>query len=114
MNTQNTYSAAETARRFTENAADATRLGAEQGLRINRQMIDAWATNTEATLKATFELQNAAIAAGRTVLEATGTGNMAYMEQWADVVRRAQQATLDAWQVNKQAAKKLGTVPATS
>src|SRR5262249_41532770 len=109
--TPNTNAVSDTARRFTENASEAARYSAEQGTRINRQVLDAWTANTEATLKATFELQNAAIAAGRAMIEATGAGNMAFIQQWADVVLQAQQTTLDAWKMSKQDAEKLGTPP---
>ena len=114
MPDQTVYNTAETARRFTENAAEVARFSAGQGAKINRQVMDAWAASTDATLQATFELQNAAIAAGRTVLEATGNGNLALFQQWADVVRQAQQATLDAWQASKEATEKMGTMPGSN
>jgi hypothetical protein len=79
---------------------------------ITRQVVDAWEMSTEATLKATFELQNAMITAGQKLIETPANGNVKFMQQWADVVHQAQKATLDAWEISKQAAEKMLMVPA--
>jgi hypothetical protein len=68
---------------------------------MNRQLANLWVAGAEANLKAAFELQNAAIAAGHSLFEATGT-NPAFYEQWTTMVRQAQQATLEAWQASKR------------
>jgi hypothetical protein len=79
---------------------------------ITRQVIDAWEMSTEATLKATFELQNAMITAGQKLIETPSNGNLKFIQQWADVVHQAQKSTFDAWEISKQAAEKMLMIPA--
>ena len=87
---------------MSERAREATRQGVEQSYTISRQVLDAWTTSTEATLKASFDLQNAAIAAGRSLLGPADNYNQALYKQWADTVGLAQKATLDALNATKR------------
>ena len=80
----------------SEQMREATCRGVEQSYALSKQILDAWATGAEATLKASFDLQNAAIAAGRTLMGPADSPNQALYTQWNDAVRLAQQATLDA------------------
>jgi hypothetical protein len=91
----------EMTRRYATEATNVARQTAERGLTFNRQLVTLWAAGAEANLKAAFELQNAAMAAGQSLFAATGT-NPAFYEQWTTMVRQAQQATLEAWQASKR------------
>ena len=84
---------------------DAARKGVEQGYAMSKQVLDVWATSTEATLKASFDLQNAVIDAGRSLMGPAGNPNQAMYQQWADSVRMAQKATLDALEATKKLTK---------
>jgi hypothetical protein len=75
---------------------EATRQGVEQASALSKQLLDTWATSMEATLKMSFDLQNAVINAGRSLIGPEGTTNQALYYQWADAVQVAQQTTLNA------------------
>ncbi len=82
---------------------DVIREGTEETWAMNRQVLKAWVAGTEATLKASIDLQNAAIASGRSLLEAATTGtNRTLFDQWAKTVLMAQKATLEALDVSKR------------
>ncbi len=94
----------EASQRTVEAATAATRQTTEQGLQVSRQVFDAWATGAEATLRATFEMQNATLAAGRSVAGANQTA----LEQLETAIRQAQVAMLQAFQANVRQARELG------
>ncbi len=71
---------------------------------LKRQLLDAWAAGVDAALKATFELQNAEIAAGLSLFKGAGDVNRVAIEQWAAVVHQAQQAMLETLHANVLAA----------
>jgi len=99
--------ATEAARQLAETTVEAVRVGLPQSGQVSRQVLDVWAAGTEATLKATFELQNAAIATGRALFGGAEHGELEAIRQMADVVQQAQRATLDAWQASLNAAARL-------
>lgn len=82
-----------------------------EGVALNRQLFEAWEANTEAMLKATFELQNTAIQAGRTFMETGFTGNQAAYTQWVEAIHQAQKAAMEAWQVTRRTADKMKDMP---
>jgi hypothetical protein len=90
-----------------EQMQDAVRRGVEQIYGLTKQQLDAWATSSEATLKASFDLQNAVISATRSLLGPTGNFNQAMYNQWADAVSTAQKATLKALDATKRLTKQL-------
>ena len=92
----------ETTRHFMQETTNIARATAEQNMHMSRQFADLWTTSVEANMKAAFELQNAAIAAGRSLIATTGTPPPTFFQQWTDMVQQAQQATLDAWKVGKR------------
>jgi hypothetical protein len=57
----------------------------------------------EATLKATFEAENAALEAGISVIQTTASTDQAALRAWVDAARQAQNAALDAFRANLQA-----------
>jgi hypothetical protein len=77
----------------------ATSAGAEAG----RKLFEVWANGVDATLKATFDVENAALEAGISVLEATGSADQALLRQWAEAARQAQAAALEAFRANLRA-----------
>ena len=89
-------------RRFVEEASTIGRQTAEYNMNMSRQLATIWTASVEANLKAAFDLQNAAVVAGRSLITATGGSNQTTLQQWADMVQQAQQATLEAWQVGKR------------
>jgi hypothetical protein len=72
---------------------------------LSRHLLDAWAAGAESALKATFELQNAEIAAGLALFTTGADGNRRAIEQWAAVVRKAQQTVLDTLHTTVRAAE---------
>jgi len=73
----------------------------------SRKMFEAWATGVEATLKATFAAENAALAAGMSLLEAASNADRTAMQQWADAARQAQDAALEAFRTNLKATQQM-------
>jgi hypothetical protein len=93
---------------MAERMREATRQGIEQSYTLNKKMLDAWTTSTEATLKASFDLQNAAIAAGKSLMEPADNYYVALYNQWADTVRVAQKATSDALNATRRLTEQFG------
>jgi len=96
------YETGEAARRLAEETTAAALQTAERSMAMSRQFVEVWVASTEATLKVAFDLQNTAIAAGRSLIEATGNSNQVVFQQWMDMVRQAQTATLSAWQASQR------------
>jgi hypothetical protein len=92
----------EATRHFVQEAATITRQATENNIQMTQQLAEIWTTSVEANMKAAFELQNAAIAASRSLMEATGSHPPTFFQQWTDMVHQAQQATLDAWKAGKR------------
>jgi urease accessory protein UreF len=82
-----------------------------EGAEMNRHLLDAWMASTEATLKATFELQNSAIQAGRSFMETGLTSNQTAYNQWVEAIQQAQKAAMEAWHVTRRAADKMKDMP---
>ena len=82
---------------------DAVRRSAD----ASRKIFEAWASGVEATLKATFDAENAALAAGMSMLEATSAADRAAMQQWADAARQAQDAAMEAFRTNLRATQQM-------
>jgi hypothetical protein len=92
----------EVTRQFVQEATTIARQTTERNIQMGQQLAEIWTTSVEANMKAAFELQNAAIAASRSLMEATGTHPPTFFQQWTDMVHQAQQATLDAWKAGKR------------
>src|SRR4051812_32178011 len=92
----------EATRHFMQETTTIARTTAEQNMHITRQFADLWTTSVEANMKAAFEMQNAAIAASRSLIEATGNPPPTFFQQWTDMVHQSQKATLDAWKAGKR------------
>ena len=93
----------EASRRTLQSAQDTmqtARTYLEESVEANRKLFNAYAQGIEATLRGSFEVQNAAFAAGMSFLEASTTSSRNVVQQWTEVTREAQQATLDAWQAS--------------
>lgn len=106
--------AAQAARRGTETAKasiEAARSYIDETNTLGRDLIDTWSTQSEAALKTAFDAQNAAIDAGLGLFDLDVKGNRQAVEQFAQLVKRTQAATLESWQTAVKAAAK-ATEPA--
>ena len=61
---------------------------------------------SEAALKTAFEAQNAAIDAGLGLFDLGVKGNRQAVEQFSEIVKRTQKATLESWQATVKMATK--------
>jgi hypothetical protein len=73
---------------------------------LGRDLLDSWSMQSEAALKAAFEAQNAAIDAGLGLFDLGVKGNRQAVEQFSELVKRTQQATLESWQATVKATAK--------
>jgi hypothetical protein len=73
----------------------------------NRKLFNACAQGVEAAIKGGFEVQNAVIAAGMSFLDASANSSRNVVQQWNEVAREAQQATLELWQAGVGAGDKM-------
>ena len=62
-----------------------------------RRLAAAWARGTDSVLEAMFEAQNAAFAAGLSVIDAAVDINLAALSDSADLWREAQRVTRAIW-----------------
>jgi hypothetical protein len=70
----------------------------------SRRVFEAWVAGTEATLRATFDAQNAALAAGLAIVDATVESQRGLVEEWRRAAEQAQQAALEAFRATVQTA----------
>ena len=68
-----------------------------------RALLTSWLEGAEATLQASFELQNASLAAGLALLDAAATSSRTIYQEWDAAARRAQSAALDAFRAQVRA-----------
>src|SRR2546425_1975946 len=92
--------AAEAAKRAAETAKAATEavrsyLANSPG--VGQRAFAAWAASTEAALKASFGMQNAAIEAGLPLSDATASGNREALQGWAEAMHQQQRGMLEAF-----------------
>jgi hypothetical protein len=72
---------------------------------VSQRAFAAWAASTEAALKASFGMQNAAIEAGVALSDATASGSREAVHKWAESMHEQQQAMLEAFRASVRAAK---------
>jgi hypothetical protein len=110
--------AASEAMRATSEASRRTLQGAQDVMRTtsaylaesteaNRKLFQACAQGVEAAIRGGFEVQNAVFAAGQSVLDASSNSSRDVVQQWTEIAREAQQATLDLWQAGVGAGDKM-------
>jgi hypothetical protein len=93
--TESTRATIETARTYLDDASQ-----------FGRELLGTWSTQSEATLRAAFDAQNAAIDAGLGLFDLGVKGNRQAVEQFSAIVKRTQQAALESWQTAAKAAAK--------
>ena len=103
---------AEAAKRATETARAATEavrtyLASSPG--VSQRAFAAWAASTEAALKASFGMQNAAIEAGLALSDATASGSREALQQWAKAMHDQQRTMLEAFHTSVRAAQVPGS-----
>jgi hypothetical protein len=107
--TEATRIAAQAARNGTETAKasiEAARSYADDSNALSRDLLSTWSIQSESVLKTAFDAQNAAMNAGLGLFDLGVKGNRQAVEQFSELVKRTQKATLESWQTTvKMAAK---------
>ena len=99
--TEATRIAAQAARNGTETAKasiEAARSFADDSNAFGRDLLGTWSTQSESVLKTAFDAQNAGIDAGLGLFDLGLKGNREAVEQFSEIVKRTQKATLESWQ----------------
>ena len=107
--TEATRIAAQAARNGTETAKasiEAARSYADDSNALSRDLLGTWSIQSEAVLKTAFDAQNAAIDAGLGLFDLGVKGNRQAVEQFSELVKRTQKATLESWQTTVKATAK--------
>ena len=97
---------AEAARRATETAraaSEAVRTYLATSPGVSQRAFAAWAASTEAALKASFGMQNAAIEAGLALSDATASGSREALQKWAQAMHDQQRVMLEAFHASVRA-----------
>jgi hypothetical protein len=100
----------EASRRTLQGAQDVmrtTRAYLAESTEANRKLFQAYAEGVEAALKGGFEVQHAMFAAGQSVFDAGTKSSRDVLQQWTEIAREAQQATLELWQAGVGAGDKM-------
>ena len=101
--------ATQAARTNTETAKasiEAARSYLDEANTLGRDLLGTWSAQSEAILKTAFNAQNAAIDAGLGLFDLSVKSNKQAVAQFAELVKRTQQATLDSWQSTVKASAK--------
>jgi hypothetical protein len=101
--------AAQAARTNTENAKasfEAARSYLDETTSLGRDFLSTWSTQSEAVLRTAFGAQNAAIEAGLSLFDLSVKSNKQAVSQFAELLKRTQQATLETWQSTIKATAK--------
>jgi hypothetical protein len=99
--TEATRIAAQAARNGTETAKasiEAARSFADDSNAFGRDLLGTWSIQSESVLKTAFDAQNAAMDAGLGLFDLGVKGNRQAVEQFSEIVKRTQKATLESWQ----------------
>lgn len=99
----------EASRRSLTSAQEATRFSRdlfEQSTEAGRKLFAAYTQGLTAGLKAAFDVQNASLTAGVSLLEMASTSNRELARQLTETTHQMQKATLDSWQASLHAADK--------
>jgi hypothetical protein len=105
-----TRATAEASRRTMQSTQEAVRVSrdfAEQSALASRKLFAAYTMGLTAGLKATYEVQNAAYAAGLSWFETAAATDRELFRQMLDVVRQSEQVSLDLWQAGIHATEKV-------
>src|SRR6266851_137225 len=62
-----------------------------------RRWFAAWVTGAEDTLRVTFDVQNAALKADVSIMDAAAVGQRGFLDAWRRAAEQAQQSTLEAF-----------------
>ena len=104
------HATSEASRRTLESAQGVmrtTQAYLQESTEANRKLFNAYAQGVEAAIKGGFEVQNAVLAAGLSFLDASANSSRNVVQQWTEIAREAQQATLEAWQAGVGAGDKM-------
>ena len=101
--------ASQAARRGTETAKESIEVARsyfDETSDLGKGLYSTWVSQSEATLKAAFAAQDAAIEAGLSLFDVSVKSNRQAAEQLSALVQRSQQAMLEGWQTTVKAAEK--------
>lgn len=101
--------AAQAARQGTETAKASIKAASsyiDESSTLGRDLLNTWSTQNEAALKAAFDAQTAAIDAGLGLFDLGTKGNRQAVEQFSELVKQTQRATLESWHATVEAAVK--------
>jgi hypothetical protein len=107
--TEATRIAAQAARNGTETAKasiEAARSYADDSNALSRDLLSTWTIQSESVLKTAFDAQNAAMDAGLSLFDMGVKGNRQAVEQFSELFKRTQKATLESWQTTVKMATK--------
>jgi hypothetical protein len=99
--------AAQAARQGTETARASIKAASsffDESNSLGRELLETWSTQSEAAVKAAFDAQRAAIDAGLAMFDLGVKGNRQAAEQFSELVKRTQQATMESWHATVKAA----------
>ncbi len=108
--TEATRIAAQAARNGTETAKasiEAARSYADDSSALSRDLLNTWSVQSESVLKTAFDAQNAAIEAGLGLFDLGVKGNRQAVDQFSEIVKRTQKATLESWQTTVKMAARM-------
>ncbi len=100
----------EASRRTLESTREAVRASRDfldQSTSISQKLFTAYTTGVTASLKAAFEVQNAALTAGLSLFESAAASDREMLRQMMETLRQSEQAALDVWQAGVRAADKM-------
>jgi hypothetical protein len=107
--TEAARTAAEASRRTIEGmqaAAQAGRTYLDESAEMSRKLFAAYIGSVEAAMKAAFEVQNTAFAAGTTIAESAAGSGRTMGQQWAAVAYETQRVALEAFQTGVKTVEK--------
>jgi hypothetical protein len=93
----------------TQEAVRASRYFLEESTGVSHKLFTAYTAGVTASLKAAFELQNAALGAGLSLFESAAASDREMLRQMLETLRQSEQAAMDVWQAGVQTAEKMVT-----
>ena len=107
--TEATRIAAQAAKRGSEPAQasiEVARSYFDETSALGKALYGTWVSQSEATLKAAFAAQNAAIEAGLNMFDLGVKSNRQAVDQFSELIHRSQKATFEGWQATVKATEK--------
>jgi hypothetical protein len=94
----------------TKAAAEVTRSYVGDSTEVSSKVLSSWMTAAESTMNVTFELQNAMISSGMSVMDTAMKSNRAMVEQWVGITQQMQHAAVEACRASVHATEQLAEI----